>query len=158
MAGYGGRPVLTAHRPSESLIANRVNSLCIRAKLLGMGVSARRFETFLCDACGREIIAEEGSRIDGFYIDVTQIARGEMVGEDNVYACSDICLERAIRDSLKRATLPHEAKLTATQELWLKGRAYSTNPELPIVDVSDETRVIGTAREILPPSPTKREP
>jgi len=71
-----------------------------------------------------------------------------MIGEDNVYACSDICLEQAIRDSLKRASLPDEAKLTATQELWLKGRVYSTNPALPIVDVSDETRVIGTAREI----------
>jgi len=123
-----------------------------------MGVGKRAFECFLCDACGREIIAEEGSRIDGFFIDVTQVVRGELIGEDNVYACSDICVERAIRDSLKRATLPEEKKLTATQELWLKGRVYTTHPALPIVDVSDETRVIGTAREILPPSPTKREP
>jgi len=127
--------------------------------LIGMGVGRRTFSTYLCDACGREIISEEGHSIDGFYLEVTQVRNGEMAGEENVFACSDICLERAVRDSLKRATLPDDAKLTATQELWLKGRVFSTHPALPIVDTRDETRVIGTAREITSyqPSPTKRE-
>lgn len=124
-----------------------------------MGVGSRTFQTFLCDACGKEVIAEEGASVDGFYIEVLQVKNGKQVGTENVYACSDMCLETAIRDALKREALPIPAKLSATQELWLKGRKFNTPiAGLPIVDVKDETRVIGTAHEIASyqPSPVKR--
>lgn len=113
-----------------------------------MGVGARRFQTFLCDACGREVIAEEGVSVDGYYLDVQQVRNGNQISNENVFSCSELCIERAIRDALKRATLPEEQKLTATQELWLKGRQFATNPAMPVYDATDETRVIGTAREI----------
>lgn len=124
-----------------------------------MGTGRRVFGTFLCDACGREIIAEEGITVDGFYFEIMQVRGGEQVGNDNVYACSDICIDRAVHDALKRATMTDEERLTATQELWIRGRQFATNPALPVVDVQDETRVIGTAREITkyrPPSPEPR--
>jgi hypothetical protein len=124
-----------------------------------MGVGSRVFHCFLCDACGREVIAEEGQTIDGFYIEVVRVQNGGQVGCDNVYACSDMCIEQAIRDSIKRETLPEPQKVTATQELWLKGRQFNTPVGgIPIVDVSNETRRIGTAQEIASykPSPQPR--
>ena len=113
-----------------------------------MGVGSRTFRTFLCDSCGREVVAEEDASIDGYYIEVLKVVEGRQVSEDNVYACSDMCLEGAIRDSLKRAQLPPPQKVTATQELWLRGRKFVTNPSMPILDAKDETRIIGTAHEI----------
>lgn len=120
-----------------------------------MGVGRREFVCFLCDGCGREIIAEEGTRIDGFYLEALHVTNGEQVSDDNIYACSEMCVERAVRDALKRSLMPQEQKLTATQELWLRGRRFVTNPGIPIVDVGDETRQIGTAHE-LRPSPEPR--
>lgn len=127
-----------------------------------MGVGSRVFVTFLCDGCGREVIAEEGVTVDGFFMEVMRVLGGEQISTDNVYACSDLCVERAIRDSIKREALPEEQKITATQELWLRGQSFRTNSEIPIVDAADQTRVIGTAQEIANyrppnPSPTKRE-
>lgn len=113
-----------------------------------MGVGSRTFQTFLCDACGREVIAEEGSSVDGFYLEVLKVQNGQQENSENVYACSEMCIERAVRDALKREALPEPQKITATQELWIKGRAFSTNPALPVYDVRDQTRVIGTAHEI----------
>lgn len=122
-----------------------------------MGVGSRTFQTFLCDACGREVIAEEGTSIDGFYIEVLRVQRGEQQGSENVYACSESCVDRAVQDALKRERLPEPQRVTATQELWLKGRVFSTS-ELPVYDARDQTRVIGTAREIADYQPTPEEP
>jgi hypothetical protein len=123
-----------------------------------MGVGRRAFGCFLCDACGREVIAEEGQTVDGYYIEVMHMQRGQSLGEENIYACSEMCIERAIRDALKRAAMPEEKKVTATQELWLKGRAFNTNPGIPILDVADQTRQIGTAHEIARHQPTPLDP
>ena len=114
-----------------------------------MGVGSRTFQTFLCDACGKEVIAEEGTSVDGFYISVQQVAGGKNLETENVFACSAMCIDRAVRDALKRETLPPEKKLTETQELWLRGRQFATNPSIPIYDASDATRFIGTAQEIV---------
>jgi len=122
-----------------------------------MGVGSRVFQTFLCDACGREVIAEEGQSVDGYYIEVLQVLGGQQNNSENVYACSDLCVERAIRDALKREFLPPEQKITETQELWLRGQAFRTNPSLPVLDASDDTRVIGTAQVLSKPSPSRRE-
>lgn len=113
-----------------------------------MGVGSRTFQTFLCDACGREVIAEEGSSVDGYYIEVLKVVGGERLGTENVYACAEMCIDRAIRDALKRETLPPEKKLTATEELWLKGRSFNTNPRMAVYNAQDDTRLIGTAQEI----------
>ena len=123
-----------------------------------MGVGKREFHTFLCDGCGREVVAEEGETVDGFYMEVMRVLDGNQTGTDNVFACGELCVERAIRDSLKRASMSEEERLTATQELWLKGRAFNTHPGLPILDMKDETRQIGTAHEIArhKPTPAKR--
>lgn len=124
-----------------------------------MGVGQRPFQTFLCDGCGREVIAEEGSAVDGYYIEVSQVRNGEDTRNDNIFACSDVCIDRAVRDAVYREKLPEEEKLSATQELWMRGRAFRTDPRLPIYDASNETRIIGTAQEIAsyqPPSPTQR--
>ena len=122
-----------------------------------MGVGSRTFQTFLCDACGREVIAEEGSSVDGFYLEVLKVQNGEQVASENVYACSEMCIERAVRDALKREALPEPQKITATQELWLKGQIYRTNPALPVYDAKDETRIIGTAHEIASYQPPEVE-
>jgi hypothetical protein len=119
-----------------------------------MGVGRREFQCFLCDGCGREVIAEDGQTVDGYFMEVLRVLGGNQVSEDNVYACSDICVERSIRDSIKRAALPEPQKLTATQELWLRGRAFNTHPGMPILDIQDETRQIGTAHEISRHKPT----
>ena len=103
---------------------------------------------FLCDSCGREVLAEEGSTVDGYYLEALQVQKGQQTSSDNIYACSEMCLEGAIRDALKRESLPEQQKVTATQELWMRGRQFLTNPELPIVDISDNTRRIGTAQDI----------
>lgn len=121
-----------------------------------MGVGSRTFTTFLCDACGREIIANEGAAVDGYVIEVLQIRNGQQIHTDNVFACSEPCVEGAVRGGLKREQLPEEEKLTATQELWLKGQQFTPAPGIPIVDMRDQTHVIGTAQEIAnykPPSP-----
>jgi len=55
-----------------------------------MGVGSRVFQTFLCDACGREVIAEEGQSVDGYYIEVLQVLGGQQNNSENVYACSDL--------------------------------------------------------------------
>lgn len=122
-----------------------------------MGVGSRQFQTFLCDACGREIIAEEGSSVDGFYLEVLRVSNGEQSNSENVYACSEMCIERAVRDALKRETLPEPQRITATQELWLKGQIFRTNPALPVYDARDETRIIGTAHEIASYKPPGEE-
>jgi hypothetical protein len=121
-----------------------------------VGVGSRSFTTFLCDACGREIISEEGLNVDGYYIDVQQIRDGQQSGNENIFACSDVCLPRAIRDGLFRQTLPEQQKISATQELWMRGRKFNTDPRLPIYDAKDESRVIGTAREIAENQPSAR--
>jgi membrane carboxypeptidase/penicillin-binding protein len=113
-----------------------------------MGVGSRTFTTFLCDACGREIIANEGAAVDGYVIEVLQIRNGQQIHTDNVFACSESCVGKAVNDSLKREVLPDEQKLTATQELWLRGQQFTPAPGIPIVDMRDETHVIGTAQEI----------
>lgn len=123
-----------------------------------VGVGSRTFQTFLCDACGREVIAEEGTSVDGFYIGVQQVANGKSLETENVYACSQMCIDRAIRDALKRETLPPEKKLTETQELWLRGRHFVTNPNIPIYDARDDTQLISTAKEISTYRPTAAEP
>lgn len=113
-----------------------------------MGVGSRQFQTFLCDACGREIIAEEGSSVDGFYLEVLKVEHGQQVSSENVFACSEMCIPKAISDALRRESLPEHQRITATQELWLKGQVFRTNPALPVYDAQDETRIIGTAHEI----------
>lgn len=113
-----------------------------------MGVGSRQFQTFLCDACGREIIAEEGSSVDGFYLEVLKVESGQQVGSENVFACSELCIPKAVSDALRRESLPEHQRITATQELWLKGQIFRTNPALPVYDAKDETRIIGTAHEI----------
>jgi hypothetical protein len=101
-------------------------------------------------------VAEEGATVDGYYMEALRVQNGEQVSEENIYACSEMCIPRAINDALKLAALPEEQKLTATQELWLRGRQFLTNPSLPILNAADETSVIGTAYEIAnyKPSPS----
>jgi hypothetical protein len=77
-----------------------------------------------------------------------QVQNGDQVASENVFACSMMCIQRAVCDALFRESLSEDKKLTATQELWLRGRAFLSHPELPVYDAADETRVIGTAREI----------
>ena len=124
--------------------------------LWGMGVGSRVFVTFLCDGCGREVIAEEGATVDGYMLEALHTFRGQRVSSENIFACSDICVERAIRDGLKRASMPEEQRTSATEELWLRGRQFRTNPGIPILDMSDETRQIGTAEEIANYRPSPR--
>ena len=123
-----------------------------------MGVGKRVFECFLCDSCGREVIAEESQVVDGYYIEVQEVLKGETTASDNIFACSPICIEKAIRDALIRETLPEDEKARALEELWIRGKQFSTNPELPVLDMSNPTLQIGTAREIHRhrPTPTKR--
>lgn len=133
----------------------------IVAEVFLMGVGSRTFQTFLCDGCGREVIAEKGASVEGYYIEVLRVLRDTQVGSENVYACSDVCVERAVRDAVKRESLPEPERITATQELWLRGRVFNYHPDLPIYDAADETRVLGTAQELaeykpLPPSPKPR--
>jgi membrane carboxypeptidase/penicillin-binding protein len=123
-----------------------------------VGVGSRVFTTFLCDGCGREIIANEGATVDGYVIEVLQIRNGQQVHTENVFACSDRCVERAVRDSLRRETLPEDQKLTATQELWLHGQQFTPAPGIPIVDLREQTHVIGTAHEISTYEPPEHKP
>lgn len=115
-----------------------------------MGVSKREFMVLLCDGCGREQIAEEGVSVDGYYLEAMQVQQGKNVGSDNIYACSDPCVEPAIRGSLIRESLPDKLKVQATRELWEGGRHYSTNPTMPVYDIRDVRRQIGTATDITP--------
>lgn len=120
-----------------------------------MGVGKREFQTYLCDGCGLEIVSEVGSSVDGYYIEVLQVRDGGQLGCEDIFACSDVCLPNAVNGGLRRQALPEAEKISATQELWLRGRQFSTNPSLPILDMRDESRVIGTAREIVVHQPTQ---
>ncbi len=123
-----------------------------------MGVGRRVFGCYLCDSCGREVIAEETQTVDGYYIEVQEVLKGETTQSENIFACSPICIEKAIRDALIREALPEDEKNKAVQELWLRGKQFSTSPEFPVLDMSNPTHQIGTAREIARhrPAPTKR--
>ena len=122
--------------------------LCFPQEVVLVGVGSRTFQTYLCDSCGREIITDEGTVVDGYYIEVLRVQHGEQISSQNIYACSATCVASAIHDGLRREALPEQEKLTATQELWLKGQKFNTRPNIPIVDATDHTRVIGTAQEI----------
>lgn len=113
-----------------------------------MGVGSRVFRTFLCDGCGREVIAEEDSSVDGYFLEAMQEANGVQTGSENIYACSARCIEQAVRDGLRRESLPEEQKLKAIQELWLRGRIFCAHPTLPVYDAGDQLSIIGTAQEI----------
>lgn len=123
-----------------------------------MGVGSRVFGTFLCNSCGREIIAEEGQSVDGYYLEVLRVQNGEQISSENIFACSEACIHRAVRDGLSLESLPEEQKVREIQRLWERGRRLSTAPIFPVLDVSNENRVLGTAREITSPSSTGTNP
>jgi len=137
---------------------NKFGCVIIRPEVSSVGVGSRVFRTFLCDACGREVIAEENTAVDGYFIEVLQVHKGEQIHTDNVYACSAGCVERAVRDGLKRETLPEDQKITATQELWLRGQKFTPSSGIPILDATDRTTVIGTAHEIENYRPPAQKP
>ena len=74
---------------------------------------------YSCDSCGAESFTEEGQSQDGYFLEALREVDGQQVSNDNIYACSTKCIERAILDALKRTSLPDPERLAATKELRL---------------------------------------
>lgn len=121
-------------------------------RLPGMGVYRRSMSGFLCDGCGNEIIAEEGTSVDGFFIEVQRVKDSQTVIAENVYACSSVCVSEAVRGSLVRELLSEEEKNNELYMLRMRGHKSFHN-EIPMLASAEATRPMGSTRALDPLNP-----